>query len=486
MRASKHHSPSLLALLAICAILLTPSTLFARSELEKAYKKEFTYLEAQKSALEARLQKMKREDGARVRAAQGKVDRLQGRVLSMTLEADRIQSELLDAERQAAMVTENQDVVTATLEQARASLMQHGRELPEVPKDTPDEKIVVEQAKLLTTAFDEALATLETLNSQRSTPGEFFLPDGTQVEGTIVYVGNVAAYGVSERGAGALAPAGDGRLRLWSKPSADTARALANGERPANLDIFLYENLERNIEEKQEKTWLQILQDGGAVGWVIVGLGVLGVLLVIWRVLFLLFQVAGMKTLIEGVDAAIARGDLEAAKTSCQRKRGAAARVLEATVGALGRQREEIEDVIAEALLHETPGIERFSSSVTVFAAVAPLLGLLGTVTGMISTFDIITEFGTGDPKMLSGGISIALITTQLGLIVAIPLLLLGNMTSGLANNILVRLERAALRVVNRAGEAAGGDPKAAALADASERSAEVAVDGNLEFAGAE
>ena len=83
---------------------------------------------------------------------------------------------------------------------------------------------------------------------------------------------------------------------------------------------------------------------------------------------------------------------------------------------------------IRERLLSESR--ELINDNMNVIAtcvALCPLLGLLGTVTGMIATFDIITEFGTGDPKMLSGGISTALITTQLGLIVAIPAVLLGN-----------------------------------------------------------
>ena len=248
------------ALVAALFVLVAPDVSWAQSDLERAYKKEFTYLEAQKSALTSRLEEMKREDDARIKAEQGKVDRLQGRVLSMTLRSDRIQGELLDAEREASAVSENQDVLAATLEQARASLAQRGYELPELPEDTPEGERVLEQAKLLSTAFDEALKSLETLQSRRSEKGSFFLPDGTQVEGTIVYVGNVAAYGVSDRGAGALAPAGDGRLRLWSKPSEASARALAAGEQPDTLEIFLYENLERNVEEKQEKTWQQILE----------------------------------------------------------------------------------------------------------------------------------------------------------------------------------------------------------------------------------
>jgi biopolymer transport protein ExbB len=104
---------------------------------------------------------------------------------------------------------------------------------------------------------------------------------------------------------------------------------------------------------------------------------------------------------------------------------------------------------VSEAILHEAPRLERFNATVLVFAAVAPLLGLLGTVTGIISTFDVITKFGTGDPKLLSGGISEALVTTELGLMVAIPALLLGTLLSGRAQAMLRDLEKSALQAVN-------------------------------------
>jgi biopolymer transport protein ExbB len=123
--------------------------------------------------------------------------------------------------------------------------------------------------------------------------------------------------------------------------------------------------------------------------------------------------------------------------------------VLCTTLANAERDREAIEDAVGEAVLKETPRIERFGAAITVFAAVAPLLGLLGTVTGMITTFDVITEFGTGDPKLLAGGISEALITTKLGLMVAIPTLLIGTLLRGWAEAIQVNMERAALHVIN-------------------------------------
>ena len=104
---------------------------------------------------------------------------------------------------------------------------------------------------------------------------------------------------------------------------------------------------------------------------------------------------------------------------------------------------------MAEQILHESAHLNRFGAFIIVIAAVSPLLGLLGTVTGMISTFDIITEFGTGDPKLLSSGISIALVTTEVGLAVAIPALIFGNLLSGWAESIKDDMEKAALRVMN-------------------------------------
>ncbi|MDF1881440.1 MotA/TolQ/ExbB proton channel family protein [Sulfurimonas sp. MAG313] len=139
----------------------------------------------------------------------------------------------------------------------------------------------------------------------------------------------------------------------------------------------------------------------------------------------------------------------EKALASIKQQKGSTARVIKATIRNLDRDREHIEDIVAESILHESGRLDRFGSMILIVAAVAPLLGLLGTVTGMIATFDIITEFGTGDPKLLSGGISIALVTTELGLIVAIPVLMLGNTLSAWAERIKDSMEHSALHLIN-------------------------------------
>ena len=111
---------------------------------------------------------------------------------------------------------------------------------------------------------------------------------------------------------------------------------------------------------------------------------------------------------------------------------------------------------LEEAIMRETPGLERFQGIIKVIAGVAPLMGLLGTVVGMIKTFQTITLFGTGDPKLMADGISQALITTVEGLVVAIPMVFLYALVSGKSKEIIEILEEQSAGVVARHSETTG------------------------------
>ncbi|MEM9304170.1 MAG: MotA/TolQ/ExbB proton channel family protein, partial [Pseudomonadota bacterium] len=259
----------------------------------------------------------------------------------------------------------------------------------------------------------------------------------------------VAAYGQAGATAGVLAPAGGGRLKVWPEDVGAEVGQVMQGGGAAVLPIFLFESLSQAVEPRKAKTPIDVINDGGTIGWVIVCLGMAGLVMIVLRILFLRKSGSRISSLTDKVSPLVQRGDIDQAIAYLKGKRNSPARVMAAALRNLDKDRDHIEDIVSEEILHESATLNRFGTAILVIAAVAPLLGLLGTVTGMISTFDIITEFGTGDPKLLSGGIAIALVTTELGLIVAIPTLLIGNLLTGWSDGIRDDMEKAALHVIN-------------------------------------
>ncbi len=176
----------------------------------------------------------------------------------------------------------------------------------------------------------------------------------------------------------------------------------------------------------QTKNFRERLDDGGTVGWVIMVLLVIGVLMALERIITL------------SVTAAKVTGQLKSGKVQSNNPLG---RVMMAAEENKGSDTETLQLKLDEAILKELPSLERGMATLKVIIAVAPMLGLLGTVTGMITTFEVITLFGSGDPKMMAGGISQALVTTVQGLVTAIPLLILHSLASGRSRAVIEILE---------------------------------------------
>ncbi len=172
---------------------------------------------------------------------------------------------------------------------------------------------------------------------------------------------------------------------------------------------------------------------GELVGYIISGIGVFAVLLAIWRFMVL-----------SGVSARV-NAQL---KSSEARTNNPLGRVLKVSEENPGMDAESLELKLHEAVLKERPKIESGLNLLKIIAMIAPLLGLLGTVIGMIITFQQITIFGAGDPKNMAGGISQALVTTVLGLCVAIPTVLLHTFVNGRAQRILHILEEQTAGIV--------------------------------------
>jgi biopolymer transport protein ExbB len=338
-------------------------------------------------------------------------------------------------------MTDDTAIIEAVMMQSTTSLKPYGIEIA-VDKDN--------YQPALEAVFAQSNKLIRDLSSLTVSQGKFYNLDGSQESGSIVKVGNIASYGVSPKISAALVPAGEGNLKVWNAPeAASTAESLKKSDLSKPLNIFIYENAAQEIENVQEQSVVDVINSAGIIGWIIVAIGAVGLLLALLRSIFLASASSSTANLAASTLAKLLEKGVDGALEYLKSKKGSTARVLKATIRNLDRDREHIEDIVAESILHESGRLDKFGSIIMVIAAVAPLLGLLGTVTGMIATFDIITEFGTGDPKLLSGGISIALVTTELGLIVAIPVLMIGNMLGGWAERVKDNMEHSALHLIN-------------------------------------
>ncbi|MBQ3838951.1 MAG: MotA/TolQ/ExbB proton channel family protein [Fibrobacter sp.] len=218
------------------------------------------------------------------------------------------------------------------------------------------------------------------------------------------------------------------------------------------VDVLLSTELSSELANHQETTWkddlMEFFRNGGILMYPIVTLFGLGLLVALWRFLWLL--IAGFGGLSTGRTLkALRKGDLETARAQVKRAHGKVGRVLKTVLLKDYSGREAGEKALEELFAREVPKIESGLTWISVFAATAPLLGLLGTVMGMIELFDVITMHGTSDPKLLAGGISIALVTTEAGLIVAIPLQLIHTFLTNRADSLRSSMESAGLAVLN-------------------------------------
>lgn len=189
---------------------------------------------------------------------------------------------------------------------------------------------------------------------------------------------------------------------------------------------------------------------GGAIVWPILLILGVAVLILLERFIFFSKRHINAEKLMETLRQKIVVNDWDGCRALLEHKKTKLIpKILLTAVALKDRTRPEMENALQEAILGEIPGIERFLSTLGMLAAIAPLLGLLGTVTGMINTFHVITYYGTGDPRMMSGGISEALVTTMLGLSVAIPIMLCHTLLSRRVETQISRMEEKSVAFIN-------------------------------------
>ncbi len=196
--------------------------------------------------------------------------------------------------------------------------------------------------------------------------------------------------------------------------------------------------------EEASGDWREHIEKGGKVGYAIIAMGGLALILALVKLMDFHSLKATLPRNLAAVASSAFSGDQERSKESLAGASPWMRALLEEGVAHAREERELMEDHMLSVILTRKPQLERFLPWLSVTAAATPLMGLLGTVVGMIKTFTLITIFGSGDPKALSSGISEALVTTELGLIVAIPTLIAHGALLRLAKRRIGAMELAA------------------------------------------
>jgi len=190
---------------------------------------------------------------------------------------------------------------------------------------------------------------------------------------------------------------------------------------------------------KQKATWAERYHQGDVVGYVITFMLIVGLLIGFWKIIALTAVSGKMRSQLNNIDNPSNSNPLGRILTVYQANK---------TVDS-----ENLELKLDEAILKELPRVESGINIIKIFAAIAPLLGLLGTVLGMIETFQQITLFGTGDPRIMAGSISMALVTTAMGIIAALPLILMHSVVAGRAKSIVHILDEQTAGIIAQHAE---------------------------------
>lgn len=270
-------------------------------------------------------------------------------------------------------------------------------------------------------------------------PAMVVTADGEEVEREVTRIGvfNIAANGkylehVPETGR---------LLELQRQPQSrytsrvEELESAQSGLHPIGLDPTRGQLLSLLV---QSPSLTERIAQGKTVGYVIIAIGILGVAIAIWRLI-------ALSTIGAQVSKQI--------KNPGQPGNNPLGRVLKVHADNPGADVESLELKLGEAILRETPALSSMLPLLKIISVVAPLLGLLGTVTGMIITFQAITLYGAGDPKLMAGGISTALVTTVLGLCVAIPTVFLHTLVASRARRLTQILQEEAAGILAERAE---------------------------------
>ncbi len=428
------------------------------SDVLEAVRRDSSQLTAENEARLREFEAARAEQANRLAALRAEVGQIQGRASALSAEFDANErrlgelqtqletdagdfSDLLGQFRTAA--GETMPVLRRSLsnfdypgraeslaEVAEARTLPTRQELERLPKAILTEMVAQSEVKSFTALVANSGANDSNATQEVFRVGVFTaaIVDGTRFV-QVVDVGN----GDTQLVEYAVQPSSRFASGMRSIITAGEGAVVRGPVDPTRGDLFkIFENL---------PTLQDRFDAGGIVGYVIIALLIVGLIIGIYKLVTLTMLGGAMKSTARSKQAG---------------KGNALARVFEVFEQNRNEDVETLELKLDEAILKETPKIERFNDIIKVLAAIAPLLGLLGTVIGMIITFTQITLYGAGDPQIMAGGISTALMTTVFGLVAAIPLILIHAVVSGSARGAQQVLDEQAAGLVAERAEQLG------------------------------
>lgn len=194
---------------------------------------------------------------------------------------------------------------------------------------------------------------------------------------------------------------------------------------------------------------LDLIVKGGPVMVPIILCSVISLALIVERCLSLRRRRILKYEILQRIEELLRDRKIPEATTLCKRYPSSMTRILLAAILNHDKSRQDIKEIIEDAGRHEVPVLERYLTVLGTIASISTLLGLLGTITGMIKTFNVIAALGYGHPEALAGGISEALITTAAGLAVAIPTVVVYNYFTSKVDALVLEMEKNSLRMLN-------------------------------------
>lgn len=306
---------------------------------------------------------------------------------------------------------------------------------------------LTERLKIVALSLDR----LEQNLGGRTFKGEGLIQTGEKIPGRFALLGPAGYF----RGGGGQATGVTSQalnqltasiVELGPDRSAGIAALVEGKDTELALDPTLGKALKLEISKDSV---LEHVAKGQWVGWTIVYLGLFTLLVAGFKWWEISRVSVPHPRVVNSIIDHLTMADSKAATAEAREIKGKAGELIQLAVRRHNTKRRILEELLYEKLLSIRPKLERFLPFLAVTAAAAPLMGLLGTVMGMIKTFKLITEFGTGDARTLSSGISEALVTTELGLVVAIPALIIHGLLTRMARGRIGNLEASSMAFLN-------------------------------------